>query len=99
VAYGGKEALAVLETYAPHAAVVDIGMPDMDGCQLAERIRRDPRHAGLRLLALTGWGQSADRARSRASGFDEHLTKPAELDTLAAMLTKSASAADRSPIS
>jgi PAS domain S-box-containing protein len=99
VAYGGKEALAVLETYAPHAAVVDIGMPDMDGCQLAERIRRDPRHAGLRLLALTGWGQSADRARSRASGFDEHLTKPAEIDTLAAMLTKSASAADRSPIS
>jgi PAS domain S-box-containing protein len=99
VAYGGKEALAVLETYAPHAAVIDIGMPGMDGCALAERIRRDPRHAGLRLVALTGWGQSADRARSRASGFDGHLTKPAEIEALSAMLTTNASASDRSPIS
>jgi len=99
VAYGGQEALAMLETYSPDAAVIDIGMPGMDGCELAERIRRDPRHAGLRLVALTGWGQSADRARSRASGFDGHLTKPAEIEALGAMLTRSASAADRSPIS
>jgi len=99
VAYGAQEALAVLETWAPHAAVIDIGMPRMDGCQLAERMRHDPRHAGVRLVALTGWGQSADRARSRASGFDEHLTKPAEIDVLAALLTAGASAADRKPIS
>jgi CheY-like chemotaxis protein len=86
VAYGGKDALALLDSYAPHTAILDIGMPEMDGYQLAERIRRDPRHAGLRLVALTGWGQSADRARTQACGFDAHLTKPAEIDALAALL-------------
>jgi PAS domain S-box-containing protein len=99
VAYDGKEALAVLDSYVPHTAIVDIGMPEMDGYQLAERIRRDPRHAGLRLVALTGWGQSSDRARTQACGFDAHLTKPAEIDALTAILTKDASAWDRSPIS
>jgi PAS domain S-box-containing protein len=86
VAYGGKDALALLDTYSPHTAILDIGMAEMDGYQLAERIRRDPRHAGLRLVALTGWGQSADRARTQACGFDAHLTKPAEIDALAALL-------------
>ncbi|GAA5231273.1 hypothetical protein GCM10025794_37160 [Massilia kyonggiensis] len=82
VAYGGKEALALLDTWTPDAAVIDIGMPDMDGCQVAGRIRADARLAGVRLIALTGWGQSADRARSQAAGFDAHLTKPADIVTL-----------------
>ena len=86
VAYGGKEALALLDTWTPDAAVIDIGMPDMDGCQVAGRIRADARLAGLRLVALTGWGQSADRARSQAAGFDAHLTKPADIGTLTAVL-------------
>jgi PAS domain S-box-containing protein len=86
VAYNGKDALALLDAYMPHTAILDIGMPDMDGCQLAERIRSDPGCAGLQLIALTGWGQSADRARSRACGFDAHLTKPADIDTLIALL-------------
>jgi CheY-like chemotaxis protein len=110
VAYGGKEALAVLDTWAPHSAILDIGMPEMDGCQLAERIRHDPRHSSLHLVALTGWGQSADRARTQACGFDAHLTKPADIDALAAILVPpgsplptvplpNASAADHRPTS
>jgi CheY-like chemotaxis protein len=86
VAYGGTEALATLDTWMPHAAIVDIGMPDMDGCEVAKRLRLDPRHAGLRLIALTGWGQGADRARSHACGFDAHLTKPADIDALTAAI-------------
>ena len=88
VAYGGRAALTAVETWMPHAAVIDLGMPDMDGCRVAERIRADARLAGLRLIALTGWGQSADRARSRAAGFDAHLTKPAEIGTLTAALAE-----------
>jgi CheY-like chemotaxis protein len=87
VAYGGREALELLDGWKPHTAILDIGMPEMDGCQLAERIHLDPRHAGLQLIALTGWGQSADRARSHACGFNAHLTKPAEIDTLVAIVT------------
>jgi CheY-like chemotaxis protein len=53
---------------------------------VAKRLRLDPRHAGLRLIALTGWGQGADRARSHACGFDAHLTKPADIDALTAAI-------------
>jgi PAS domain S-box-containing protein len=86
VAYGGREALAMLETWVPDAAVIDLGMPDVDGCQVAKRIRADARLARVRLIALTGWGQRADRARSHAAGFDAHLTKPADIGTLTAAL-------------
>jgi PAS domain S-box-containing protein len=86
VVYSGAEAITVLDSYQPHAAVIDIGMPGMNGYQVAERIRHEPRHARMRLIALTGWGQNADRVRSRASGFDEHLTKPADIDALTAIL-------------
>jgi len=88
VAYGGRAALTELATWLPGAAVIDLGMPDMDGCQVAKRIRADARLAGLRLVALTGWGQSADRARSHAAGFDAHLTKPADIGTLTAALAE-----------
>jgi PAS domain S-box-containing protein len=86
VAYGGQQALEVLDDYQPHAAVLDLGMPGMSGYELAERIRRAPRHAGLKLVALTGWGQNADRVHSRASGFDAHLTKPGDIDALTAII-------------
>jgi two-component system CheB/CheR fusion protein len=66
--------------------LLDLGMPGMDGVEVARRIRQDPRLAGLRIAALTGWGQESDRARTREAGFDFHLTKPADLGLLEAWL-------------
>ena len=69
--------MQALNDFAPDAAVLDIGLPGMDGYELAQRIRRE--HGAIRLIALTGYGQPNDIERSRAAGFDAHLVKPAEL--------------------
>jgi len=61
-------------------------MPVLDGLELARRIRAEERFADLRLIAITGWGQDQDRARSRRAGFDHHLVKPAEVTALQAIL-------------
>ena len=87
VAYGGQDALGALDRFLPDTVLLDLGMPGMDGFAVARRVRADPRHAGLRLLALTGWGQAADRARTREAGFDHHLTKPVDFAALEAWLT------------
>jgi CheY-like chemotaxis protein/anti-sigma regulatory factor (Ser/Thr protein kinase) len=79
IAHDGLDALAALERFHPSVAVIDIGMPVMDGYELAERIRAQQGHARPYLLALTGYGQTTDRARGRAAGFDEHLVKPVDL--------------------
>lgn len=76
-AFEGSEALQALNEFAPDAAVLDIGLPGMDGYELAQRIRQE--RAAIRLIALTGYGQPNDIERSRAAGFDAHLVKPAEL--------------------
>jgi signal transduction histidine kinase len=80
--YDGRSAIQALNNAIPHAIVLDIGMPDMDGYEVALKIRQDKRAAGITLIALSGWGQDVDRERSRACGFDHHLTKPAELGSL-----------------
>ena len=85
--YDGSAALAALEHFPAQALLLDLGMPDMDGFELARRIRRDTRLAGLRIVALTGWGQQADRERTRSAGFDHHLTKPVDFNALEAWLT------------
>jgi two-component system CheB/CheR fusion protein len=86
----GRAALAALEqscsTRCPDAVLLDLGMPGMDGVEVARRIRQDLRLAGLRIAALTGWGQESDRARTREAGFDFHLTKPADMGLLEAWL-------------
>jgi CheY-like chemotaxis protein len=69
-------ALAAVERLRPELALLDIGLPVLDGYQLAARIRALPGGAGCRLVALTGYGQEADRVRSQASGFAQHLVKP-----------------------
>jgi signal transduction histidine kinase/CheY-like chemotaxis protein len=74
----GPSALTLMETWPPAIAVLDIGLPGMDGYALAEKIRSDPRHAGVKLVALTGYGRDADVARAKQAGFDLHVTKPAE---------------------
>ena len=79
-------ALAQLETFAPAAAVIDIGLPGMDGYQLAAEIRRRLAGKPMRLIAFTGYGGADDVARATAAGFDAHLVKPVEIDRLLAVL-------------
>jgi len=82
----GAAALAALEDFAPDVAVLDIGLPVMDGYELARALRRRPGLERLPLVALTGYGLAADRARSAEAGFDEHLVKPVELAVIEATL-------------
>jgi signal transduction histidine kinase/ActR/RegA family two-component response regulator len=82
VAYGGHEAMNVAEAVHPHAIVLDIGMPEIDGYQVARWVRSRSWGGNVRLLAVTGWGQAQDRALARAAGFDEHLVKPVDPDAL-----------------
>jgi len=82
VAYDGHAALALLPQLRPDTVLLDLGMPEMDGFAVARSIRADARVKDVRIVALTGWGQEADRQRTRAAGFDYHLTKPVDFDAL-----------------
>jgi PAS domain S-box-containing protein len=84
--HDGPAALEGLRTHRPSAAVLDIGMPGMDGYEVARRTRAEPDGAELLLIALTGWGNEEDRRRSREAGIDHHLVKPVELDVLENLL-------------
>jgi signal transduction histidine kinase/ActR/RegA family two-component response regulator len=86
VVYSGADALRVVATYQPDAVLVDIGMPDMDGHEVARRLRESPKGRNMMLIALTGWGQEQDRLRSQLAGFDHHLIKPADVGALEALL-------------
>jgi CheY-like chemotaxis protein len=77
----GPTALELVDVIEPRVVLVDIGLPGMDGYELARRLRLI-RPAGMRLVAVTGYGQPSDRALSQAAGFDAHLVKPVDLDTL-----------------
>jgi CheY-like chemotaxis protein len=82
VAYDAAEALTVLETEASDTAILDIGLPGIDGYELARRIRALPAHRSMSLIALTGYGLTPDRDRAFDAGFNVHLTKPIDLDVL-----------------
>jgi PAS domain S-box-containing protein len=82
VVYSGKDALASVESFKPDVAVLDIGLPEMNGYDLARQIRTMPQAKGLRLIALTGYGQTEDQQRAYAAGFDGHLVKPVTLAAL-----------------
>jgi len=84
--YSGVEALNALRRVRPDLMLVDIGMPDMTGYELARAIRTDPATAGIRLVALTGYGREEDRLRVAEAGFDLHLTKPVSDDRLREVL-------------
>ena len=87
VAYSGEAALRMIaDGPPPGLAILDIGMPGMDGCELATRLRANPALAGLLLVALTGWGQRGDRDRIAKAGFDHHLLKPLDLAVLISIL-------------
>ncbi len=82
VVYDGPEALAVIPEFAPDVILLDIGMPLMDGYEVARRIRQLDGTGRVRLIALTGWGQDAARKLSREVGFDDHWVKPVDPPTL-----------------
>jgi two-component system CheB/CheR fusion protein len=84
--YGGQAALDMIGSYRPALVLLDIGMPELDGYEVARRIRERPELRDVTLVALTGWGQEADRLRSRRAGFDRHLVKPAAIGDLEALL-------------
>ena len=85
-AANGTQALECAERYRPQVALLDIGMPLLDGYEVARRIRAQPWGAQVTLLALTGWGQEPDRRRSQNAGFDQHLVKPLDLARLNELL-------------
>jgi CheY-like chemotaxis protein len=78
VAYSGESALAVARTFQPHAAVLDLGMPGLDGYELCRALRAEPGGSALTLIAQTGWGLAEHRQRSREAGFDHHVVKPVD---------------------
>jgi two-component system, sensor histidine kinase len=86
VAHGGRVALAIAQTFRPDVALLDIGMPDLSGYEVAKEIRRESWGAGICLVALTGWGRDGDRQRAMSAGFDRHLTKPIDPGALQALL-------------
>jgi PAS domain S-box-containing protein len=86
VAHSAGEALDVLDRFQPQVALFDIGLPDMNGYELARRVRQRPGGAELLLIAATGWGQEADKQLAFDAGFDHHLTKPIDFDKLRALL-------------
>ncbi len=78
----GPSALEILPSYRATVVLLDIGMPGMDGYEVARRIREQPESRDLMLIALTGWGQEEDRRRTSQAGFDHHLIKPADMTAL-----------------
>lgn len=86
VAYSAREALGCIAAFGPEVALLDIGLPEMTGYELATRLRELPRMGALRLIALTGYGQMEDQQRALASGFDAHMVKPVDLAALERVL-------------
>jgi two-component system, sensor histidine kinase len=86
--YGALEALECVTQFRPDIVLLDIGLPEMSGYEVAQRLREMPDLAPMKLIALTGYGQSDDKARALAAGFDAHLAKPVDLGALERMLAQ-----------
>ena len=84
----GPAGLRLVDEIRPEIVILDVGLPGLDGLEVARRIRANPRHAGIRLIALTGYGQNRDRAATTAAGFDYHLVKPVQPAELLALLAQ-----------
>jgi CheY-like chemotaxis protein len=86
VEHSGAAALASASAWRPAVILLDLGMPGMDGFEVARQLRADTAMAGVKLIALTGWSQDEDRQRTRDAGFDHHLIKPVDLNVLHTLL-------------
>ncbi len=88
VANDGLSALAAARAFRPDVVLLDIGLPGMSGYEIARHLRELPAAESILLVAVTGWGQDTDKQQSRDAGFDEHLVKPVDPDTLRTLLTR-----------
>jgi two-component system CheB/CheR fusion protein len=86
----GVAAIAKIQTFKPRAAVIDVGLPGIDGFEVARRIRSDPELANVVLVAVTGYGQQNDRALAKDAGFDAHMVKPVKFEDLMKLLANNA---------
>jgi CheY-like chemotaxis protein len=86
VAYDGPSALTMAREYLPEVCLLDLGMPGMNGYEVADHMRRDPALVSMRLIAMTGFDTEADLQRTREAGFDAHLVKPVEIAALQEVL-------------
>jgi CheY-like chemotaxis protein len=93
VVASGRQALTAAADVQPEFALLDIGMPDMDGYEVARRLRQAELPSKLTLIAVTGWGREGDKARASQAGFDHHFTKPIEPDELFELLNRNGDAA------
>lgn len=88
VAYCGTDALALAVIFEPEVCLLDIGLPDFDGNELARRLRQMPEAAGATIVALTGYGRQQDRDAAGSAGFDHYLVKPLDTNLLTEVLTQ-----------
>jgi CheY-like chemotaxis protein len=98
-AYDGPAALALLTSFEPAAMLLDIGMPGMNGYEVAGHVRRHPVGASVLLVAMTGWAEDEDRCRTAEAGFDYHLVKPVDPLMLQDLLASSESPAEQVSVS
>jgi CheY-like chemotaxis protein len=93
-AHSGPAALDAAGAFKPHVVFLDIGLPGMNGYEVAQKFRTEPSLSGTVLVALTGWGSEENKRRSREAGFDLHLTKPVEVKAIESILTRVATSLD-----
>ena len=86
VVHDGDAALASAAVFQPQVVLLDVGLPGIDGYEVARRLRQTCRDPALKIIAVTGYGLPSDRERSRAAGFDDHIVKPMSLDVLRRLL-------------
>lgn len=87
-AYSATAALEAVERWKPEIVLLDVGLPEVDGYEIARRLRASNPVPGIRLIALTGYGRDEDRERAREAGFDDHLLKPADMEALQRLLAR-----------
>ena len=87
-AHDGLAAIELAKEFQPHIALLDLGMPKLDGYEAARSIRQQSWGQKMKLVALTGWGQQEDKRRSREAGFDAHLVKPIDFSALEELVAK-----------
>ncbi len=91
----GKSGLELIRQMKPHAAIIDVGLPELDGFEVAQKLRESAETRDMFLIALTGYGQPTDRARALESGFDEHIVKPVHPDQLLRLLGRASLQAEQ----
>ncbi len=88
VVYDGFAAIEEARTFQPAAVLLDIGLPEMNGYEVARALREEPLCKGVKIIAVSGWGQPEDRERGKLSGFDHHVVKPADSRELMRLLAE-----------